>query len=1215
MATAILCLFVMSCACGIFAFVPQTTTRRSHNKPSNRDSVVGIRESSALFGIKGFRQWFEEQFPNAVKRVDVSKHHDTFDHVLVDMNQILHVVVRRSRDEEHAIILLMRELDVLIQRARPSQSLVLAIDGSPSAAKLSTQRKRRFGILKNSNFKLQNLDKMRVSKRERAKRLRSYQSDLQALELTPGTECMQRMEAALLYWAWQRLQSQGRPHSKLLPRVRIYMSSSRVPGEGEIKLLEWVHNFRGSLSRHPGQTIALIGGDADLLLEAMVLPPAWTHNVFVLRPEDAQESKKSTGSGGSSPTRNAKQLRKEAKDTMLCTSLWEMTLSLDEFCRSTLPAEYYHPERDQKLLLQIRNDLVLLMIMNGNDYLPRLVASGFRGLFRCYVTLLKQWIVQHGSIDDAGLIDPNTLKFRLPFCVKFFSILGERAPSDEVRNQSVQKSSRRTYQSIMNNMIAVGFVPGPARFHYISGRHLEEIDDLPPFAEDGLDDDEPDGEEAYYDDDAEDDDDVGEYDFEEDDGDDEFEDSTIIPREEGGVESIGASEMSERLLVRLTLGRQGQEELETHQMWSGQTSREIQKAKGKLSKQVLEKYSLLELLNGDGGIQNKDYSWEIEVTAASNVKRYLAGLVWTLQTYQDGVCPSYGYNYGKCLAPTGRGIEEYFSQAIREKRDVGAQELLQEYHFGGSITAGAACLAALPSSVKNFVPKPYSLIDSETVEGIYAQCMDPSDNFFQMQKFQSLIEEEIKKITGKGKQNTINESHEFLEMDSDGGRRVILGDHYWSVLRRVDTPLQHPFRPPSPPAENFRPMPFNSFIKASRIISMDWPRPRPGWKSLVPEEGSHSLRGASKKFFLESWLSKHNSEVDHMDFGSTISAHQTSLSDIPYKIAFRGSDESRQQTKSKSEKKVPFQPLKATFLDIPHTSFSKQALNGQRKLFNENKNGSSKKSQQKLTNSRDRQKDGRSPRQIVPTRNLEDQTSVTVLKQLNDTGFIKDYKFDEHEKDNEGYEVTLQVIPAGEEVDSFFIRRYVPPLSGEKKKAVQKILASHVLQKIVQEKLEATGSSSELEWHNVSFRDLSCFLNSGSSRPSSNNSTNPENLTALQLLKQLLDTKAIANYVFEEEELDAKGSDCSNVTAPHETATQYTLILSLGPSFNFSFTEIRLPGVSKQATRQQLASSALNYILNSFQQGGEKDRLAAQVQWYELNANAIRNQLMVAQKQ
>jgi 5'-3' exonuclease len=163
------------------------------------------------------------------------------------MNVILHGILRRARGQDHAIKLLMHELDQVLQLTNPTRSLVLAIDGPAPAAKIATQRKRRFALLKNTQFKLKHFDKLRLSKKERARRLRSYRSELRSLHLTPGTDSMQTMKQTLLHWAWQRLHSQGRPYSKILPRVKIYISSSRVPGEGEIKLLEWVNNSRGHL--------------------------------------------------------------------------------------------------------------------------------------------------------------------------------------------------------------------------------------------------------------------------------------------------------------------------------------------------------------------------------------------------------------------------------------------------------------------------------------------------------------------------------------------------------------------------------------------------------------------------------------------------------------------------------------------------------------------------------------------------------------------------------------------------------------------------------------------------------------------------------------------------------------------------------------------------------------------------------------------------------
>jgi hypothetical protein len=187
--------------------------------------VTPARGNTVLTGIRGFRAWFESQFPDAL--TTIQKGHKTpekFDHVLIDVNQILHVCVRKSRSDGHALTLLMKELDEIVQLSTPTTSLVLALDGSPSAAKLSTQRKRRFATVTKSEWQVRNLDK--VGKRMKAaalarKKLKA-QSEVRCLTLTPGTDMMRLAEQAILYWAWQRLD--GR--SALLENVKIFVSPS-----------------------------------------------------------------------------------------------------------------------------------------------------------------------------------------------------------------------------------------------------------------------------------------------------------------------------------------------------------------------------------------------------------------------------------------------------------------------------------------------------------------------------------------------------------------------------------------------------------------------------------------------------------------------------------------------------------------------------------------------------------------------------------------------------------------------------------------------------------------------------------------------------------------------------------------------------------------------------------------------------------------------------
>ena len=173
--------------------------------------------------------------------VPTTQAHETFDHVLIDMNQLLHVCLRKSRTEGHALILLMKELDECCRLATPTQSLVLAMDGPPSASKLATQRQRRLQTIVRTERKINQMDQLNLSgkklfsKSKQSRKRRRYEAETRTLRITPGTDFMKLTEHCILYWAWQRQQTNNPGH--FLSKVKIFISPSTVAGEGEVKLL------------------------------------------------------------------------------------------------------------------------------------------------------------------------------------------------------------------------------------------------------------------------------------------------------------------------------------------------------------------------------------------------------------------------------------------------------------------------------------------------------------------------------------------------------------------------------------------------------------------------------------------------------------------------------------------------------------------------------------------------------------------------------------------------------------------------------------------------------------------------------------------------------------------------------------------------------------------------------------------------------------------
>jgi 5'-3' exonuclease len=158
------------------------------------------------------------------------------------MNQLLHITLRRSRSDEHALTLLIKELDKYMEIASPTRSIVLAFDGPPPAAKLATQRRRRLNTVVRAERKKIRLEILKKRgllvphQKEMSRRKNKAVKEEETLKITPGTEFMEKAHDAVLYWAWQRLDS---PRGRI-SQCRIYICPSTVPGEGEVKLLDWL---------------------------------------------------------------------------------------------------------------------------------------------------------------------------------------------------------------------------------------------------------------------------------------------------------------------------------------------------------------------------------------------------------------------------------------------------------------------------------------------------------------------------------------------------------------------------------------------------------------------------------------------------------------------------------------------------------------------------------------------------------------------------------------------------------------------------------------------------------------------------------------------------------------------------------------------------------------------------------------------------------------
>ena len=144
------------------------------------------------------------------------------------------------------------------------------------------------------------------------------------------------------------------------------------------------------------------------------------------------------------------------------------------------------------------------------------------------------------------------------------------------------------------------------------------------------------------------------------------------------------------------------------------------------------------------------------------------------------------------------------------------QRARDEAH-GGTDTSPTAPSppAALPSAVKHLVPEPYRSLDDEIVEQMYASCMSKTDNVFDMKGCEKLCDEQVQSMNGAITDSSRSDRGE----QHHDGRRILMGDHYWTVVSRQKRPLKSPFDPPPPFSQRLSELRPNSRIKVSNSIS------------------------------------------------------------------------------------------------------------------------------------------------------------------------------------------------------------------------------------------------------------------------------------------------------------------------------------------------------------------------------------------------------------
>ena len=215
-------------------------------------------------GASKFHAWMLERFDFATE----TRGETLFaDHVVLDMTKICQSAARRCKNPRDAVKRVLGRVESLFAapRVASAHSVVRArrtvaalLEGPAPAAKLASARLRRLKSKDGARA-----DGVVAPGAGGDARPRGYD----VLEVAPGTEFSAKLSRELGAWAEKRCKRNHFGDTQAQGFRAVFVSDAAVPGDGELKCLEYVAALAESAAAP--EDVVVYGGDADMVVMAL----------------------------------------------------------------------------------------------------------------------------------------------------------------------------------------------------------------------------------------------------------------------------------------------------------------------------------------------------------------------------------------------------------------------------------------------------------------------------------------------------------------------------------------------------------------------------------------------------------------------------------------------------------------------------------------------------------------------------------------------------------------------------------------------------------------------------------------------------------------------------------------------------------------------------------------------------------------------------------